>query len=224
MIVFQDVRFRYPGSDAFALDVPELRIGEGEKIALVGPSGSGKTTIVSLIAGILSPERGSIVVDDVALERADDSARRVFRLRRIGLVFQEFELLEYLSATENILLPYFLDGTMLLEDKTWVAVRELAARCGLSDKLDRLPAELSQGERQRVAICRALVMKPKLLIADEPTANLDSVNAATAMDILIEFSRRDKITCIVITHDKQLLPAFDRVIDVSRFSGLRGAP
>jgi len=216
MIEIRDLRFRYR-EGGFALAVSELGIAAGERVALVGPSGSGKTTLISLVAGILRPDAGSIRVGDVRLEDRNDRQLREFRISNIGFVFQEFELLDYLCVGENILLPYYLNAALELSPEARRAAESLAAGMGLADKLRRHPATLSQGERQRVAICRALVTAPRLLIADEPTGNLDPLSAAAIVDLLVREAERRGATLLTVTHNHALLDAFDRTIDVAGF-------
>jgi ABC-type lipoprotein export system ATPase subunit len=213
MISVRDLHFSYPGGE-FELDVPQLEIGRGEKLAVTGPSGSGKTTLLHLIAGIRLPQTGTVTTDGVEVNGLDDGARRDFRIRRIGLVFQEFELLEYLSVIDNILLPYRISGSLELTGTVGERARALAAEVGLGDKTRRLSTSLSHGEKQRVAVCRALVAEPVLLLADEPTGNLDPSNTQRVLDILLDAAETSGATLVTVTHDHDLLPKFDRKIDV----------
>lgn len=217
MISIRDLHFQYPGDSGFMLHIPKLSIQSGEKVAIVGPSGSGKTTLISLISGMLRPGSGEITVSDVEVSSANDDALREFRISKIGFVFQEFDLLEYLNVRENILLPFFINPVMTINSEVDDCASGLAEQFGLQGKLFRLPSELSQGERQRVAICRALVTQPLIIIADEPTANLDASTAKVAMDILLENVRIQGKTLLMITHDRTLFPCFDQVIDVGQF-------
>jgi putative ABC transport system ATP-binding protein len=216
MIELDDLRFAYPEGD-FALEVPKLRVERGERVALVGPSGSGKTTILNLVAGIAVPHRGRILVAGEAIAALSDSARRSFRVQQIGLVFQEFELLEYLSVLDNILLPYRIHPSLRLETDVRDRARSLADRLGIGHVLGRSPARLSQGERQRAAVCRALVTQPALLLADEPTGNLDPNNKGRVMDALFEIAKENGATLLTVTHDHDLVPRFDRAVDVKEF-------
>ncbi len=217
MIAIRELRFSY-GDGAFGLEVPELRIARGEKVAFIGPSGSGKTTLVYLIAGVLTSKGGSIEVNGVDLSGWSDRQLRDFRISRIGFVFQEFELLDYLSVRDNMLLPYFLNATLELTPKVYAQVEELASSMHLSDKLRRYPKTLSQGEKQRVAICRALTTSPDILIADEPTGNLDSKTADVILSLLLGEVERRQATLLMVTHNHALLDAFDRVIDIQAFA------
>ncbi|MBU0638626.1 MAG: ABC transporter ATP-binding protein [Planctomycetes bacterium] len=216
MIEISNLRFEY-GAGGFGLALPELRVAQGEKVALIGPSGAGKTTLIYLIAGILAPQTGSIRVSGQELAGQNDQQRRNFRITSIGFVFQEFELLEYLSVRENILLPFYLNGTLALSAGTTRTADGLAAAMNLKDKLNRRPNTLSHGERQRVAICRALIAAPALLIADEPTGNLDPKTAQSILDLLLGEVERRGATLVMVTHNHTLLDAFDRVIDIADF-------
>jgi putative ABC transport system ATP-binding protein len=218
MIEIRDLRFGYGGS-SFSLKIPDLRITGGEKVAFIGPSGAGKTTLVYLIAGILSPQAGVIHVDGVDLARQSDRQLRDFRISRIGFVFQEFELLEYLSVRDNMLLPYYVNATLQLTPEVCRTVDELAASMNLADKLKRYPKTLSHGEKQRVAICRALITSPDILIADEPTGNLDSKTADVILSLLLREVEQRQATLLMVTHNHALLDAFDRVVDIQEFAG-----
>jgi putative ABC transport system ATP-binding protein len=209
MLELTDISFQYPQSD-FALNVPAFAAEDGEAVAIVGPSGCGKTTLLQIAAGILSPLSGNVVVNGGALDGLSRKQRADFRLRHIGLVFQEFEMVEHLSVRDNILLPYHLGlpAGDLKERAT-----ELAESMGIARHLAKGPRKLSQGERQRVAICRALVAEPRLILADEPTGNLDPENKRAALDLLIAQAKSRHCPLLVATHDHDLLPAFDRVAD-----------
>ncbi|MEE9142304.1 MAG: ABC transporter ATP-binding protein [Gammaproteobacteria bacterium] len=211
MIRLRDLSFRYV-EGGFELSVPELEISAGEQLAVVGPSGSGKTTLLNLIAGILSPERGDLVVMDQELNHLNDAQKRAFRLRRIGMVFQSFELLDYLSVVDNILLPLRIGGGKV-ETTDRQRATELARQMGIGDKLDRPIDQLSQGERQRAAVCRALLLRPPLILADEPTGNLDPANKGIVLSLLLEYATSNDATVVTVTHDQNLLSRFSRVID-----------
>jgi ABC-type lipoprotein export system ATPase subunit len=212
-----DLRFHYAEGD-FAMRVPELEVAPRETIAVIGPSGSGKTTLLQLIAGISQPDQGRVVTHGVEVSALDDAARRDFRVRHVGLVFQEFELLEYLDVEGNILLPYRINASLSLDDGVRRRARELAERLGIGDKLGRLPRRLSQGERQRAAVCRALVTGPALLLADEPTGNLDPANKERVLDSLFDCVAETGTTLVAVTHDHDVLKRFSRVIDSKAFA------
>jgi putative ABC transport system ATP-binding protein len=218
MLQLSDLRFRYR-QGGFELRVPELSVRDGERVAVIGPSGSGKTTLLHLIAGIVEPQAGRVVTSGVDVTALGDAARRDFRVRRVGLVFQEFELLDYLSVLDNVLLPYRINVALRLAATVRARAVALAERLGIGDKLARLPARLSQGERQRAAVCRALVAGAPLLLADEPTGNLDPDNKGRVLDLLCDAAKQSGATLLIVTHDRDLLPRFERVIDVKAFQG-----
>ncbi|MBX3322578.1 MAG: ABC transporter ATP-binding protein [Phycisphaeraceae bacterium] len=207
------IEFAY--GENFALRLDELLIARGERVACVGPSGCGKTTLINLISGVLRPDAGWIELDGERISDLGESARRAARLRKIGMVFQEFELLDYLSAIENILLPFRLSGGLRLTREVRERAHELAQSLGISSLLARPPRRLSQGERQRVSVCRSLIMKPVLVIGDEPTGSLDPRNAKAVLDLLISASMAVGASLFVVTHDHSVLSKFDRVIDLS---------
>jgi len=219
MIHVADLRFDYGRPAEFQLRIDELTLDPRQRVAVIGPSGSGKTSLAYLLAGILVPQAGEIHMEDFRVSAADDAARRAFRARRIGFVFQEFELIEYLPVRENILLPYVIRRSSEGASEAERRCRLLAERVGILDKLRRFPNALSQGEKQRVAICRALVTQPALLIGDEPTGDLDPENAANIMDILLETTLATGAGLLLITHDHSQLGRFDRVINMADFLG-----
>jgi len=221
-VSIESLAFRYADA-GFSLRVPELRVKRGEAVAIVGPSGSGKTTLLHLISGIARAAEGVIETEGVDLRTLDDAACRDFRIRKVGLVFQEFELLEYLSVLDNILLPYRINAAIRLDADVRERSRALAERLGIGDLVQRRPAQLSQGERQRAAVCRALVADPPLLLADEPTGNLDPANKARVLDLLFEVARERGATLVTVTHDHELLSRFDRVIDFRQFTNSEAA-
>jgi putative ABC transport system ATP-binding protein len=214
VIRLDDLSFTYRQGD-FRLSIPALQIQDGERVAVVGPSGSGKTTLLHLMAGILEPESGRIEVEGVEVSALDDGARRAFRISNIGMVFQEFELLDYLSVLDNVLLPYRITSALKLDGPVRERAAELATRVGLGDKLDRSVRRLSQGERQRVGVCRALLPDPPLLFADEPTGNLDPRNTGRVLDSLFEYAEEQGSTLLTVTHDHALLDRFGRVLDAA---------
>ncbi len=213
-LVLEDVHFTYDDR-GFTLSVPRLEIAPGESIALVGPSGSGKTTLLNLIAGILPPARGTIHLNGENLTALSGRQRRHQRVRRMGMIFQSFELLDYLDVRDNILLQARLAPGVAITAKLEKQARTIAAELGLGDKWRRPITALSQGERQRVAACRALLLDPTLVLADEPTGNLDPANKQAVLDQLINLCKRHDRMLLTVTHDHSLLPSFDRVIDMA---------
>jgi ABC-type lipoprotein export system ATPase subunit len=216
MISIRDLEFHYPRGD-FRLRIPEFQVESGESVAVIGPSGTGKTTLLNLIGGIVIASLGRVVNRGTDLSVLNDAQRRTFRIQNIGLVFQEFELLEYLTVLDNILLPYRIHPALQLSSLVERRARELAEEVGISHDLRRYVDQLSQGERQRVAICRALLSGPSLILADEPTGNLDPRNKGRVLDILFAYVKREEATLITVTHDHDLLGRFERVVDFSRF-------
>jgi putative ABC transport system ATP-binding protein len=218
MIEIEDLQFRYADGD-FRLDIPRLQVNQGERVAVVGPSGSGKTTLLNLIAGIARPQSGRISTGATDILALDDGKVRDFRIENIGLVFQEFELLEYLDVLDNVLLPYRINNSLRLNAAVVQRARELLQSVGIGDKHDRHPEHLSQGEKQRAAVCRALLVKPPLLLADEPTGNLDPMNKDRVLDILLAYARDNGATLVTVTHDRNLLDRFERIVDFEQFLG-----
>ena len=216
MIKLRDLQFAY-AEGGFGLQIDTLSIAAGRRVCWVGPSGSGKTTLLHLVAGIVSPAAGRVETCGVELSGLRDAARRDFRIANVGLVFQDFALLDYLSVLENILLPYRINRSLRLEESVRARAHDLATAVGLNDMLQRRPAQLSQGERQRVAVCRALIANPRLLLADEPTANLDTLSAKRVLNALDDYATKQGATLVVVSHDSEVLTRFDEVIDVSAF-------
>lgn len=216
MVEVEDLTFTYP-SGGFRLRVPSLCLAEGERLAIVGPSGSGKTTLLNLIAGILTPDSGRIDVAGTDVTALSDAERRRFRSSRVGFVFQDFALLDYLPARQNILYPYRISPGLRLDADARARAEALANASGIGDKLDRHPSALSQGEQQRVAICRALVTQPKLVLSDEATGNLDPESKVRILDLLFERAEEAGAGVLAVTHDHELLPRFDRVLDFAEF-------
>jgi len=221
MIRLTDLRFAYPGG-GFALNVPDLAIARGERLAFHGPSGSGKTTLLHLLAGLMPPDAGRIEIDGTDIAALPDRARRAYRAARIGFVFQNFALLDHLSARENILYPCRIGAGLRLTRAVRARAQALAEACGIADKLDRKPASLSGGEQQRVALCRALVTGPGLVLADEATGNLDPATRDLILDLLFDRVREAGATLITVTHDHAILPRFDRAVDFADLT--RAAP
>jgi putative ABC transport system ATP-binding protein len=188
MIEIRDLTFNYPDSP-FALALPSLSMRPGENTALIGPSGCGKTTLLNLLAGVLLPDRGVVEVAGREVSGLSDAERRDFRIRKLGLVFQAFELLDYLTVLDNILLPLRIGAGLSVTEEYRRRAAELAERVGIADKLHRHPGQLSQGERQRVAVSRALLLKPSIILADEPTGNLDPANKLVVLDLLVDYAR-----------------------------------
>jgi putative ABC transport system ATP-binding protein len=192
-------------------------VAPGEKVAVIGPSGSGKTTLLNLVAGILIPRHGRVDCAGIGVSDLGDRQRRDFRISTIGFVFQDFELLDYLDVLDNILHPYRITGALRLTGEVRERAIGLARQMAIGDKLHRRIDHLSQGEKQRVAICRALLPSPKLVLADEATGNLDPRNKGHILELLFRSVESHNATLLAVTHDHELLPHFDRVVDFSDF-------
>ncbi|HEV2011689.1 MAG TPA: ABC transporter ATP-binding protein [Candidatus Limnocylindria bacterium] len=205
----EGVSKRYPtargGVDA--LRSVSLGIASGESVAIVGPSGCGKSTLLGLIAALEPPTRGSIVVDDLDLAGLDEAARARYRREAVGLVFQSTNLLPFLTAVENV------DVALALRTQSDpAAARALLETLELAEHADRLPDQLSGGQRQRVGIARAVVHRPRLILADEPTGELDTTSSARTMDLLRRVQRELGATLIVVTHDEGIARSLDRLV------------
>jgi len=214
LIELRDIDFRYPAIGGFGIHIPQLSIPAGECVAVVGPSGSGKTTLLGLLAGILAPARGAMTINDTDLGVLDDGQRRRFRIQHIGQVFQAFELLHYLTVVENVMLPHYIHASGADKKDVHQRALELLSDVGRGPKADSRPGELSQGEQQRVAVCRAMLNQPALLLADEPTGNLDQANKQNVVDLLLDQAKRNHSTLLMVTHDQSLLASFSTVLDI----------
>ncbi len=186
-----------------------LEIPRGQIVAIMGPSGSGKSTLLGLLAGLDSPSKGSILLDGEEIGGLSEDRLAVIRGRKIGFVFQSYQLIPTLTAEENILLPAELAGESA---HAATRARELLETVGLGDRGGHYPVQLSGGEQQRVALARAFMMKPPLLLADEPTGNLDSTNGQQVLELLLELNRRDGTTLVLVTLDPALARSADRRI------------
>ncbi len=190
--------YRQGGEKVRVLDRAELRIGQGELVAVTGRSGSGKSTLLNLMGGLERPTAGTVEIDGADIHAGSDAQRAKLRRRKLGYVFQDFQLLPFLTAEENIVMPLLLDARPV--DRAYLA--ELTALLGLEGRMDHLPGQLSGGQRQRVAIARALINHPGILLADEPTGNLDRKTADEIMALLLEVHRRGS-TVVLVTHDQR---------------------
>lgn len=200
--------FRNGKKETLALDNLNLSVEEGEIAAVVGTSGSGKTTLLNMLGGIDSPSSGSVFVRGCSLKQLKDDALTIFRRRNIGFVFQSYNLMPMMNVRENILLPLKLDGAQLDRD----FLDEMVQALGLWEKLEDLPEMLSGGEQQRTAIARALAAKPAVVLADEPTGNLDSVTGSEVIGLLQTTAKRYSQTVVIVTHDEDVAQIADRVI------------
>lgn len=215
--------FRQPdGVVTPILDVPSYRLGEGEQAVLVGASGGGKTTLLHIIAGIVRPDAGRVVLDGMELTRYREAMRDRIRARKIGYVFQTFNLLPAFSALENVLL-----GASFASGRSSPArARQMLERVGLGHRLNSRPGTMSVGEQQRVAVARALVNRPRLLLADEPTANVDPANQQMILDLIRQTCREENVALVMVTHARIVSEQFervDRLEDVNLVVQQRGA-
>lgn len=193
-----------------ALDNVSFSVNQGEFVAIIGPSGSGKSTLLHILGGVDKPTSGSVVIGDTNIANLDETALAIFRRRQIGLIYQFYNLIPILTVEENLTLPLLLDGRK--PDKR--LIDSLVKRLGLQDRLNHLPNQLSGGQQQRVSIGRALVNNPALMLADEPTGNLDSANSKEIISLLRQFNKENNQTVIIITHDEKIAMSADRVISI----------
>jgi len=210
MIRVRDLVMRLPGNGrpVTILDGVSLDVAAGEVVAITGPSGSGKSTLLGLIAGLDTPSAGSIAVDGVEVTDLGETALARFRRRTLGFVFQSYHLIPTLTAAENVAVPLELAGV----PEPLAAARARLAEVGLGERADHYPAQLSGGEQQRVAIARAVALTPPLLLADEPTGNLDSATGAQIIDLLLALNRERRSTLLLVTHDASLAARAGRAI------------
>lgn len=196
--------------EVHALDGVSLSLKEGEFLAIVGTSGSGKTTLLNLLGGLDIPTEGGVWIRGNSLKDMEDEERTVFRRRNIGFVFQQYNLVRVLSVYENIILPLRLDGTQIDQE----LLKEVTALLGIDRQLERLPQTLSGGEQQRVAIARALLVKPAILLADEPTGNLDSATSMEVVGLLKSCAEKFHQTMVIVTHQEEVAQMADRIIRI----------
>jgi putative ABC transport system ATP-binding protein len=190
----------------------DFEIPQGQFVAIMGASGSGKSTLLGLLAGLDSPTTGAIILDGVDITGLSEDKLALVRGRKIGFVFQSYQLIPTLTAEENVLLPHELAGGDIRTGLT--RARDLLKNVGLEDRFDHYPVQLSGGEQQRVALARAFMSKPPVLMADEPTGNLDSVNGKLVLELLLSLNQREGTTLILVTHDQSLAARADRIISL----------
>lgn len=193
-------------SEVVALNHASMTIAAGDFISIMGPSGSGKSTLLHLISGLDRPSFGKVLYDDTDIHHGNDKTLSAFRRRKIGFIFQQFNLLPVLTARENIMMPLLLDKKQ--PDKAYL--QELSSLLGLEERLSHLPHELSGGQQQRVAIARALIAKPDIIFADEPTGNLDSKSGSEVMKMLCDIRNKMNKTLVIITHDARIAQMAER--------------
>lgn len=215
MIQLEHVTFGYGG--AALLSVGRFVVGAGERVMLRGPSGSGKSTLLNLMAGILVPQGGSVKVGGEEISTKSDAQRRAFRVNRLGFIFQDFALLPHLDVADNVLLPYRINPALKLNGNVRARAAGLLEALGIAGKANAFPEKLSFGERQRAAIARAMIAEPAVVLADEPTANLDRANALKTVELILESAARNKAAAVVVSHDEGLSRYFDRVVEMGEF-------
>lgn len=193
-----------------AVDDVSFTVEQGEFVAIIGPSGSGKSTLLHIIGGVDTPTEGNVIIDGTDITKLKESPLSIFRRRQIGLVYQFYNLIPILTVEENLTLPLLLDGRKPNKEQ----IDYLVSNLGLGDRLKHLPNQLSGGQQQRVSIGRALANNPALLLADEPTGNLDSENSKEIVALLRKFNREHNQTVIMITHDRRIAQSADRIIAI----------
>jgi putative ABC transport system ATP-binding protein len=199
------------------VDIDRFELADGEQVALVGTSGSGKTTLLHLIAGILTPDSGNVILNNADVAQLPEASRDVFRGANIGYIFQTHHLLPGFTAMENVLLGMSFTGRPA--DRTWA--KHLLERVGLADRLNYKPAKLSVGQQQRVAVARALANRPKLVLADEPTGALDENNAKQVLALIRDLCKEVNASLLLVTHDMAIASRFPRVVNLKDLNGSR---
>ncbi|MAG58423.1 MAG: ABC transporter ATP-binding protein [Planctomycetes bacterium] len=215
-IRLENLQVSYPGHSTPVVDIPSLTVAAGRQICLVGGSGSGKTTLLNTLAGIVLPTRGSVLYDDMDIASLSEGRRDRFRAANVGYVFQTFNLLQGLSAMENVAIAASFGGVKASEAKT--RAKDLLERVNLGHRLDSRPGTLSVGEQQRVAIARAVINRPTVVLADEPTANLDVENGDEVLELLKETVREAHSILVLVTHEPRVQSHFDDVQVLSEIS------
>jgi putative ABC transport system ATP-binding protein len=216
-LVLNNVRktYREPDGREFpVLNIAHFALAQGEQVALVGQSGGGKTTLLNVVSGITTPDSGDVIVDDVNIARLPEAARDRFRAQRIGFVFQTFNLLKAFSALENVLLGMSFSG----RGADRARATALLDQVSLSHRLHHRPPQLSVGEQQRVAVARALANSPRLLLADEPTANVDVANQEKILQLIRDACAKDQVTLVLVTHTPEVAGQFPRLAKLSDFN------
>lgn len=210
MLNLDQIKKQYPqpnGETLSILDVPSYEVGEGEQVALIGPSGCGKTTLLHIIAGITQPTSGKVIIDGIEVTKYSESARDRIRADKLGYVFQTFNLLPGFSALENVMLGMTFAKGKRDADRA----KQLLERVGLGHRASHKPGKMSVGEQQRTAVARALANRPRLLLADEPTANVDPQNQQQIVELIRNTCEEEKIALIMVTHSMEVSSQFERV-------------
>lgn len=214
MIALKSVSKKYEmgGEDIIALDNVDLKIEPGDFIAIMGPSGSGKSTLANIVGGLDSPDSGQVLVNDKDIAKMSDKSLSAYRNKTIGFVFQSFNLQPTYTALENVMVPLVFARVSPSERRK--KAEECLKAVGLQDRMNHRPGQLSGGQRQRVSIARALANQPEIIIADEPTGNLDSKKGAEIVDLLKELNKNQNLTLLVITHDSNVAREAKKVITI----------
>ncbi|MCB2009126.1 MAG: ABC transporter ATP-binding protein [Geminicoccaceae bacterium] len=223
-VLLREVRFAWPGRQAFRLDVAHWQLEKRQRVLLIGESGSGKSTLLSLVCGVIAADSGRIEVDGVDLGTLSSTRRDRFRAERIGIIFQQFNLLPYATVQDNILLPLrFAAARRKNVADPAAEARRLCGELGLDAGLQAMPAgRLSVGQQQRVAVARALIGRPPLIVADEPTSALDATTQAKFMDLLFRQCDDAGAALLMVSHDPRLADRFDRVEPIAAMTGTTG--
>lgn len=224
MVKIENLKFSYHPSGATSpiLDIPFLDIRKNEKIFLYGPSGSGKTTLLEILAGVLVPQSGKVLIDQVDIAQLSGTERDQFRAQRLGYIFQSFNLLSYLSVMENILLPLNLSPSKMAQfasiELAAEKARALCQRLGIAGVLAKPVSQLSVGQQQRVAVARALLGQPRVILADEPTSALDQDHREKFLKLLFEMCQEQQTTLVFVSHDRSIQSLFDRSISIQEIN------
>ncbi len=219
MIELKNIEMTYNDNGTLinALKIKNLQVKDGEMVAFIGSSGCGKTTLFNIISGMITPTKGNAIVEDIDITTLREVERDLFRANHIGYIFQDFNLFPDFTVLQNVVLPMSFSKRYSNDEKEKEAL-EMLKRVGLADKKDQKVKTLSGGEKQRVAIARSIVNKPNIILADEPTGNLDFKNGAKIMDLIIQIAKEEKATLLVITHNNSQLELFDRSINIEELN------
>ena len=210
--------YRAPDGELQAvIDIADFSLEEGQQVALRGASGSGKTTFLNLIAGILKADSGRVSIDGVEMTALSESRRDALRAEGLGIVFQSFHLLQAYTALENVQLGMLFSGRSSARERREHA-RELLSRLGLGDRLEHRPSQLSVGQKQRVALARALANRPRLVLADEPTGNLDAARAQEALRLMRDICAEERAALLLVSHDPAILACFEHSLDLAEIN------
>jgi putative ABC transport system ATP-binding protein len=214
MIKIEQLEFHYRQKKKITpvVNIPSLQIHRNKKTMISGKSGCGKTTLLNLIAGIFLPNTGSIHINDQSISELSDGARRLYRLNHIGYVLQDFSLVPHLKLQDNIKLPFYINPKFSWKEEHQQNLRELSERLRVDQLLTKYPEQLSIGEKQRACLCRALVTRPSLILADEPTANLDEENRDIVLGILDDYIKEHQAALVMVCHDMGIKNWFDELV------------